>query len=383
MRTSMLLENERRSYVPSRAFTIIELLVVLGIMGVLAAMTVFAMGPLNDRSAVSGGGAVLQTWLNTARQRAIRDKTQSGIRFLPGNSLPAQNANNGQPFNAYYVTRMIYLEGGAELFGTLYTDTSVANTFNKFVVTPPLPGNLNPAMNSSSNDTIIINTGLPHPISDAPIDTTQNPPVIPKLTLLNNWPYVIPSSAPLPYRIVRAPNVVTAATDSENILQMPRGSCVNFDPTTTMMLYSGPGNTGNPPIYPGGIDLGNYAVSNNSTVNYVPKANFTTANGLDIMFAPDGTVLTVGGQAPPNNPIVFWVSSTAAVSPANNSLTGTGANQTITGPTPGPRSSSSTRCAAIPGSSCSIPRPARSSVTTSRPNRSRSLPAARTTERTP
>lgn len=90
-------------------------------------------------------------------------------------------------------------------------------------------------------------------------------------------------------------------------------------------------------MYPGDsagnykIDLGNYLVNNNATLNYIPKAFFTgigsitapngtipnpsttnsgdtTANGLDIMFAPDGTVMSPAT----NYPIVFWISSTAA-----------------------------------------------------------------------
>ena len=114
MRAEMQAAKDRPSYIPSRAFTIIELLVSLAVMAVLTTMIVFAMGPLQDRSSVNGGAALLQTWLNTARQRAIRDKVPSGIRFLPGTAPSSEGFNN--PF---YVTNMVYLEGGTELFGTL------------------------------------------------------------------------------------------------------------------------------------------------------------------------------------------------------------------------------------------------------------------------
>ena len=75
---------------------------------------------------------------------------------------------------------------------------------------------------------------------------------------------------------------------------MPRGCCVNFDPHTPNKLY------------PGDIDLG---------TTFSLKSSFTgadanhTANGLDIMFAPDGTVTSPST----NNPIAFWICGTTTV----------------------------------------------------------------------
>ena len=289
MRTELRATDERRSYLPSRAFTIVELLVTLGIMAALAAMTVFAMGPLQDRSAVNGGAALVQTWLNTARQRAIRDKVPSGLRFLAGSSLPSQSASP----NPLYVTRMVYLEGGTELFGTLYGGPGGSGG-TTFVLTTAIPSTLYQPLSSANNDTIVINNGLPRAITGGAGTS---------LAISSAWPYAIPQTAPEPYRILRGPLAISGngvGSDSENILTMPRGSCVNFDPKTTLST-----------LYPGGIDLGNYNVSQNANLNYVPKSYFDNIKGLDIMFAPDGTVMAPAT----NNPILLWICSSAAVNP--------------------------------------------------------------------
>jgi hypothetical protein len=272
-------------------------------------MIVFSMGPLQDQSSVSGGASLVQTWLNTARQRAIRDKVPSGLRFLAGTTLPSQGSAS-----AFYVTRMVYLEGGTELFGTLwFTPVPGVNpdpkknqtTFSLSLQLPTTPA-------FSPTDTLIINSGLPHQIASA--NPTASPPTI---TITGIWPYAIPQTAALPFRIIRGPTALTGASvgaDSENILTMQRGSCVNFNPLTAN------------PLYPGGIDLGNFGATG-VVSSFIPKYYFTgangssttadgvstnpdyTSNGLDIMFAPDGTVTSPATS----NPIAFWISGTSVV----------------------------------------------------------------------
>ena len=297
-----LAANDRMPRASRQGFTIIELLVTLAVMAVLAAMTVFAMGPLQDRSSVSGGASLLQTWLNTARQRAIRDKNTSGIRFLPGSTLPSQ-----QSANPYYVTQMVYLEGGTEVFGTL-----------SFMPNPPTNPTINPPTTTftlsitlptsppfSSSDTIVINSGLPHQILVAPGGGST-------VTIAGIWPYAIPPQSALPFRIIRGPTALTGASvsaDSENILTMPRGSCINFNPQTVSTLYPGsPPGTNN-------IDFGNFGATG-VVASYVPTSPspFDNTNGLDVMFAPDGTVTSPAG----NNPIAFWISGTNVVVAGGN-----------------------------------------------------------------
>ena len=237
----------------------------------------------------------MQTWLNTARQRAIRDKVPSGLRFLAGNSLPSQvtNATSAPSFNAYYVTRMVYLEGGLETVGTLYGGPGSTNTnTTTFTTSAALPDS--PPF--TSNDSLVINEGLPHQISSAGNSS---------IMITGVWPTAISKSNPCMFRIVRGPTTVTSAADGDNILTMPRGACVNFDPATTLTN-----------LYPSGIDLGNYSVNSSVNLNFVPKANFNSTTGLDIMFAPDGTVMSPTSSYP----IVFWVSGTGAVLNANGTI---------------------------------------------------------------
>ena len=267
-----------------RAFTLVEMLVVMAIMGMLMAMAVVSMGPLNDRRAVNDGAAILQAWLNTARQRAIRDKVNSGLRFLAGTTLPAQVANTAAPnaFNPAYVTRLAYLEGGTEIVGQLYGGPG-AGGITTFTTLTPFPTLKNPI---GTNDTMVINDGLPHQTSAAPPGGTS-------VGINFAWPYPISKTTPANFRIIRGPAIASNGVDSDNVLSMPRGSCVNFDPATLMMAY------------PNGIDLGNNGV----TSSFVPpKSSVDATNGFDILFAPDGTVV----MPQSNFPIVFWVSGTGA-----------------------------------------------------------------------
>ena len=81
---------------------------------------------------------------------------------------------------------------------------------------------------------------------------------------------------------------------------MPNDSCIDFNPQTPPT-----------PPYSAGIDFGNCIVP-----------TFNAVSGLDIMFAPDGTVQSIGNNppAPPRpNPIAFWVCTTVVVQPADGS----------------------------------------------------------------
>jgi prepilin-type N-terminal cleavage/methylation domain-containing protein len=71
--------------VPDRrsGFTLVEMLVVLSIILTLAVITVLFMPRFGERQKVPRGASLLQGWLMMAKQRAIRDRTATGIRFQP------------------------------------------------------------------------------------------------------------------------------------------------------------------------------------------------------------------------------------------------------------------------------------------------------------
>ena len=63
-------------------FTLVEMLVVLGILLTLAAMTVAFLPTLNNYQKVQSGASRVQGWFLTAKQRALRDQVPRGIRLL-------------------------------------------------------------------------------------------------------------------------------------------------------------------------------------------------------------------------------------------------------------------------------------------------------------
>jgi prepilin-type N-terminal cleavage/methylation domain-containing protein len=71
------------------AFTLLELLVVLGIIGLLAAITLPAMKGMRQTNAMASANRQLLDDLGAARQRAIKDGTVVMVLFLP----PASTAN--------------------------------------------------------------------------------------------------------------------------------------------------------------------------------------------------------------------------------------------------------------------------------------------------
>ena len=71
------------------AFTLLELLIVLAIMGLLAAITLPAMKGMRQTNAVAAANRQLLDDLGAARQRAIKDGTVVMVLFLP----PANNAD--------------------------------------------------------------------------------------------------------------------------------------------------------------------------------------------------------------------------------------------------------------------------------------------------
>src|SRR5260370_96124 len=69
--------------VPGRrsGFTLVEMLVVLSIILTLAVITVLFMPRFGERQKVPRGAGLLQGWLMMAKQRAIRDRTATGVRL--------------------------------------------------------------------------------------------------------------------------------------------------------------------------------------------------------------------------------------------------------------------------------------------------------------
>jgi prepilin-type N-terminal cleavage/methylation domain-containing protein len=108
-----------------RGFTLIELLVVMGIIAALATMLVVLAPAFGDRQRSSRGASMLQSWLNLAKQRAIRDRRPVGIRLpsLPAGTYP-------------YISELQYVEVPDEGIGGTATVPYASNY--------PPPGMQNP-----------------------------------------------------------------------------------------------------------------------------------------------------------------------------------------------------------------------------------------------
>src|SRR5437016_6178866 len=70
-------------------FTLVEMLVALGIMLVLATLLFAFGGKIMESHRASSGGDQLQKWLSIAKQRALRDAIPTGLRLIPDPNNPA------------------------------------------------------------------------------------------------------------------------------------------------------------------------------------------------------------------------------------------------------------------------------------------------------
>src|SRR5436190_23076965 len=133
----MATDKRNRQQSSRRAFTLVELLVVMAIIAVIAGIGVYAMQPFQNRAAVNKGAVLLQSWLTAAKQRAVRDQQPRGLRLVPGDEMTDLQGN---PI-ANLVTKCIYIEQQEDITGSIaFANQSMVRT------TAPLQGvNLCPA----------------------------------------------------------------------------------------------------------------------------------------------------------------------------------------------------------------------------------------------
>ncbi|APZ92826.1 pilus assembly FimT family protein [Fuerstiella marisgermanici] len=83
-----------------RGFTLVELLVVIGILVLILSMTIYGVSYARDADRVSGAAGQIQSYLAGARDRAIYQKEPRGVRFFV------------DPVNTRAVTAMAYIKPG-------------------------------------------------------------------------------------------------------------------------------------------------------------------------------------------------------------------------------------------------------------------------------
>lgn len=259
--------NHRRG-----GYTLIELLIVLGIIALLAGLTIAFMPNAASNARESRAAVNLQGWLNIAKQRALRDQAPRGLR------LWVTTATFGNTPISNVVTECQYLEQPDDFTGGMIRNglpaPPPASGYNpqatiEMTVDPTnaygvanLNNYLDPNMKYWSvqpGDYLeILGSGLMHQVIQ--VGVPDNNGNIYKNYLVVSPPLLNPLLTPTPnYRILRSPRPV-----GDETLKMPDGTVIDLQTN---------------------IDFG----------SPLPPADPTSGFGfVDIVFAPSGQVISRG-----------------------------------------------------------------------------------------
>jgi prepilin-type N-terminal cleavage/methylation domain-containing protein len=224
-------------------FTLVEMMVVLAIIAILAALLLAFMPSIASQTAESNGAANLQGWLNIARQKAIRNQNPYGLRiWIPDTST-------------MLATECSYIEQPEDFTsttGTITTSTTnVANdtiNFSGVDVTGGLGANSTQWPIQAGDYLEVLGSGLMHQI--AAVDGANQ-----RLLLTTGTPF--PISSAIGWRIMRSPRVV-----NDERLAMPGDVIIDLTTNTT---YSNPLPT--------------------------VAAQGAAGGSIDVLFGPSGAVL--------------------------------------------------------------------------------------------
>ncbi|MBL8796744.1 MAG: prepilin-type N-terminal cleavage/methylation domain-containing protein [Planctomycetia bacterium] len=224
------LKRQRRA-----GFTLIELLVVIGILLFLFGLTVAFLPAVYQRDGAARGAQVLQAALAEARQRARRDKLNTGLRIAPT--------------RAQFCERLTWVQQPVDLTGG--TLSAPRGNSNVVQITGGDLGRV-----QAGDHLIIHNSGVPHRIFQ--VDAGSG-----GLGLFAPLPYPIPATTE--YRIVRQPTPML----NQPAINLPANVAVDF----TACSFDGRTPLAKTPMF-------------------IPilLGSGTTPPGFEIIFSPNGSV---------------------------------------------------------------------------------------------
>jgi prepilin-type N-terminal cleavage/methylation domain-containing protein len=259
-------------------FTLVEMLVVLTIILILAALSVALIPTVGEKQRVGNGASQLQSWLAYARMIALRDKVPTGIRLLP----PAQPLVNQVGFTlmtqVQYIQQPDPLSGGYVTLGVQQGQPPGTSTLGP--PAPPLPGppDFYGGFGAAPQQFWAVQPGDYLEISGSSSvfvvlalvpNKKTNPPTCNQLIVAGQPVTTIP---PTPdYKIVRQPRPKAG----EGVLSLPDNVAIDLTTNLTYPWYSA-----NP-----------------------PQLNPLTQT-MDILFAPNGSI---SNSTSGNDMIQLWL----------------------------------------------------------------------------
>ncbi len=265
----LTMKNKNRS-----AFTLIELLVVIALIMILAGLAAAFLPTLGNNARAATGATMLQQWLLTAQQKALRDRVPCGVRLLnPYVDLQTLiDPNSGKPVPINYpfqVRQCQYIEQPDDFPSSVPLGPTSGTAGTLFMSNINFMNQVTLQMNVANRQ--IAAGDYLEVFGGGPMRTITSVTGGVTTTLVLNSPMTtfIPKTSPTSqYRIVRLPRVT-----GDDVLQLPDSVIIDLK-------------------------------TNTDYKNSLNSLNPSGTSNVDILFSPSGSILA---PSFPYERINLWV----------------------------------------------------------------------------